>query len=93
MRGVWGRRHVQCDEKWWFVYAKQGNLPYTTAAPPEAGDMWTFTALDTDSKLILSYVVGPRDGRTALGFRDDLRGRVEDARRSRRRDDGVPGRR
>ena len=40
--------------------------------------MWTFTALDTDSKLILSYVVGPRDGRTALDFMDDLRERVED---------------
>ena len=78
VRGVLGRRHVQCDEIWSFVYAKQANVEYSKAAPPEAGDVWTFTALDTDSRLLLSYVVGPRDGRTALDFMDDLRGRVED---------------
>ena len=65
-------------KSWSFVYAKEGSLPHTKAAPPEAGDAWTFTALDTDSKLILSYVVGPRDGKTALDFMDDLRGRVDD---------------
>ena len=78
VRGVQGRRHIQCDEIWSLVYAKEGSLPHTKAAPPEAGDAWTFTALDTDSKLILSYVVGPRDGKTALDFMDDLRGRVDD---------------
>ena len=78
VRGVKGRRHVQCDEIWSFVYAKEGNAPTAKAAPPEAGDVWTFTALDTDSKLILSYVVGPRDGQTALDFMDDLRSRVDD---------------
>ena len=46
--------------------------------PAHAGDTWTFTALDTDSKLILSYLVGERDGQTALAFMDDLRSRLED---------------
>ena len=42
------------------------------------GDTWTFTALDTDSKLIVSYLVGERNGATALEFMDDLRSRLED---------------
>ena len=78
VRGVQGRRHIQCDEIWAFVYAKERNVETAKAAPPEAGDVYTFTALDADSKLMLSYVVGPRDGRTALEFMDDLRGRIED---------------
>ena len=78
VRGVTGRRHIQCDEIWAFVYAKERNVERAKSAPPEAGDVYTFTALDADSKLMLSYVVGPRDGRTALEFMDDLRGRIED---------------
>ncbi|MDE0219101.1 MAG: IS1 family transposase [Spirochaetaceae bacterium] len=78
VRGVKGRRHIQCDEIWSFVYGKEGNVETMKSPPPEAGDVWTFTALDTDSKVILSYVLGPRDGRTALDFMDDLRGRVDD---------------
>ena len=78
VRGIRGRRHVQCDEIWAFIYAKQAAVPTAKAAPPEAGDTWTFTALDSDSKLIVSYVVGPRDGATALEFMDDLQGRLED---------------
>ena len=61
---------------WNFVYAKERALPYAKAAPDYAGDTWTFTALDADSKLIISYVVGPRDGETALAFMDDLRTRI-----------------
>ena len=63
---------------WGFVYAKEGNVPRAKAAPEAAGDVWTFTPLDSASKLIVSYVVGPRDGQTALGFMDDLRSRIED---------------
>ena len=51
---------------------------FAKSAPPEAGDTWTFTALDSDSKLIVSYLIGPRDGATALEFMDDLRTRIED---------------
>ena len=77
-RGITGRRHIQCDEAWGFIYAKEGNVPTAKAAPEEAGDTWTFAALDTESKLIVSYLVGPRDGQSALAFMDDLRSRLED---------------
>ena len=78
VRGINGYRHIQCDEIWAFVYAKQGAVQYAKAAPDHAGDTRTFTALDTDSKLIVSYLVGERDGATALEFMDDLRSRLED---------------
>ena len=78
VRGIQGSRHIQCDEIWSFVYAKEAHVPGAKAAPPEAGDAWTFTALDTDSKLIVSYLVGPRDGESGLAFMDDLRTRIED---------------
>ena len=77
-RGIQGRREIQCDEIWSFIYAKEAHVPAAKAAPPEAGDSWTFTALDAESKLIISYVVGPREGATALEFMDDLAGRIED---------------
>lgn len=75
LRGV-PAGHIQCDELWSFVYSKEGNVERAKSAPPEAGDVWTFTAIDTATKVIPSYVVGPRDSRTALDFMDDLRGRV-----------------
>ena len=69
-------RKVQCDEIWSFIYAKEKNAPRAKRAPPEAGDVWTWTALDADSKLILSYEVGDRSGATAIEFMDDLRDRL-----------------
>jgi len=78
VHGIRGHRHIQCDEIWAFVYAKEGNVSRAKAAPESAGDVWTFTALDSESKLVISYVVGPRDGQTALDFMDDLRKRLED---------------
>ena len=77
-RGIRGRRHIQCDEIWSFVHCKQARVKVAKAPPPEAGDVWTFTALDTASKLTVSYLVGPRDSATALSFMDDLRGRIEE---------------
>ena len=78
VRGIRGRRHVQCDEIWSYVYAKEGNLVSAKSPPDQAGDTWCFTALDTDSKLIVSYLVGARDGESALAFMDDLRARLDD---------------
>ncbi len=78
VRGIAGERRIECDEIWAFVYAKKRNLPHAKAAPPHAGDCWTWTALDADSKLIVSYLVGNRDGQAAIAFLDDLRGRLED---------------
>src|SRR5437773_1657791 len=51
-------RSIQCDEIWSFCYAKKRNVASAKAAPEGAGDVWTFTAIDADSKLIVSWLVG-----------------------------------
>ncbi len=68
---------VECDEIWSFCYAKQKNVAAAKAAPEGAGDVWTWTAIDADSKLIISYLLGGRDAEYALEFTDDLRSRVD----------------
>jgi IS1 family transposase len=67
---------VECDEIWSFCYAKQKNVVAAKSAPEGAGDAWTWTAIDADSKLIISYLLGGRDAEYALEFTDDLRSRV-----------------
>src|SRR3990167_8164525 len=67
VRGVKAHR-VQCDEIWSFCYAKAKNVPTAKAAPARAGDVWTWTALDSDSKLIVSYLIGSRDAEYANAF-------------------------
>jgi IS1 family transposase len=67
---------VQCDEIWSFVYAKEKNVATAKAAPGGSGDAWTWTALDADSKLIVSYFVGDRSGQSAIALMDDLRSRL-----------------
>ena len=67
---------VQCDEIWAFCYAKQKNVPKAKAAPVGAGDVWTWTALDRDTKLLIAYEVGDRSGATAREFIADLRNRL-----------------
>ncbi len=67
---------VQCDEIWSFTYAKQKNVATAKAAPANAGDTWTWTAIDADTKLIVSYLVGGRDAEYAMWFMDDLRARL-----------------
>lgn len=69
-------KRVQCDEIWSFVYAKQKNVASAKAAPYGAGDAWTWTALCADSKLIVSWLVGARDGGVAYDFMHDLAGRL-----------------
>lgn len=64
---------VQCDEFWSFCYAKQKNVATAKAAPYGAGGVWTWTALDRDTKFIISYFVGGRDAECANFFMDDLR--------------------
>jgi IS1 family transposase len=75
VRGVKSQR-VQCDEIWSFVHAKAKNVLTAKAAPQGAGDIWTWTALDADNKLILSWQVGGRDASYALALMDDVRGRL-----------------
>jgi len=69
-------RRVEVDEIWSFVYAKKKNVATAKAAPEFAGDVWTWTALDADSKLIVSYLVGGRDSEYALEFMDDVKSRL-----------------
>jgi IS1 family transposase len=67
---------VQVDEIWSFTYAKQKNVALAKDAPEGAGDTWTWTAIDADSKMIVSYLVGGRDAEYAMWFMDDLAARL-----------------
>jgi IS1 family transposase len=75
VRGVTSKR-IQCDEVWSFCYAKQKNVANAKAAPAGAGDVWTWTAIDADSKLVLTWAVGGRDAGYAKALMEDLRGRI-----------------
>lgn len=77
VRGVQASR-VQCDEIWSFCYAKEKNVAKAKAAPTGSGDVWTWTALDADSKLMISYVVGSRDQEYGSAFMLDLQSRLAD---------------
>jgi IS1 family transposase len=68
-------RYVQCDEIWNFCYAKAKNAPEDKIALG-AGDVWTWIAIDADSKLGISYLVGKRDETDAYRMIQDLSGRI-----------------
>ncbi|WP_292051245.1 IS1 family transposase [Mesorhizobium sp.] len=69
-------KRVQCDEIWSFVGAKAKNVSAMKLPVDGAGDVWTWTALDSYSKLIISWLVGGRDGEYALAFMDDVKDRL-----------------
>jgi len=69
-------KRIQCDEIWSFVYAKKKNVAGAVAAPEGAGDIWTWTAIDADTKLVPCWHVGNRDMESAKTFIDDLAGRL-----------------
>jgi IS1 family transposase len=69
-------KRLQLDEAWGFCYAKQKNVATAKAAPEGAGDIWTWVALDADTKLVASFYVGARDGAAALDFVSDLAPRL-----------------
>jgi IS1 family transposase len=69
-------KSMQCDEIWSFAYAKAKNVAAAKNAPDDAGDVWTWAALDADSKMIVSWLVGGRDSEYALEFMDDLAKRL-----------------
>lgn len=73
VRGVASKR-VQCDEIWSFVGSKAKNVPHEKDG--QWGDVWTWTALDADTKLMISYAVGNRGAETAKCFMEDLALRV-----------------
>jgi IS1 family transposase len=69
-------KRLQLDEIWSFVYAKQKNVPDEMKGEFGVGDVWTWTAIDADTKLIPSWYVGTRDGQAAADFVNDLAGRL-----------------
>jgi IS1 family transposase len=70
-------KRIQCDEIWSFCYSKDKNVKAAKAAPEGAGNVWTWTALDADTKLICTWAVGGRDADTAQLFMEDLQARVK----------------
>jgi IS1 family transposase len=68
-------RRIQADEIWAFVYGKDKNLTMEQVQAG-AGSVWTWTALDADSKLIVSYMLGDRGAETAQAFMQDVACRV-----------------
>lgn len=76
VQGIAAKR-VQCDEIWAFCYAKDKNVPDAKAAPEGSGDVWTWTGIDADTKLILSWFVGSRDAESAHVFMHDVASRLK----------------
>jgi IS1 family transposase len=75
VRGVNAKR-VQCDEIWQYVYAKAKNVPEEKKGTFGFGDVWTWTAIDPDTKLMVSYMVGPRNPHMAFELMNDVASRL-----------------
>ncbi len=69
-------KRIQCDEIWSFCYAKEKNVPKEKRGTFGYGDVWTWVAIDADTKLVPSFMVGRRDAQSAKLFMDDLAGRL-----------------
>lgn len=67
-------KRVQCDEIWSFVYSKEKNVP--EGMEGKAGDVWTWTGIDADSKLVIGWLIGDRSAETASVFMQDLADRL-----------------
>ena len=76
VRGLKSER-IQCDEIWSFCYAKNKNVRAAKTPADGAGDVWTWTALDADSKMIVSWAVGGRDADAVYAIMEDLRSRIK----------------
>jgi IS1 family transposase len=69
---------LECDEIWSFCYSKAKNVPEDRRGEFGVGDVWTWVAIDADTKLVPSFLVGRRDADDAYAFMSDLAGRVRD---------------
>ena len=70
-------KRLQCDEIWSFCYAKEKNVPAKLKGQFGYGDIWTWTAIDADTKLVPSWLIGDRSYETAKLFIDDLASRLK----------------
>ena len=75
IRNITAKR-VQADEIWSFVYARRDNVPEEKAGQFGFGDVWTWTAMDADTKLMLSWYVGKRDAESAYTIMQDVASRL-----------------
>ena len=69
-------QRLQCDEIWSFVYSKAKNIPAEHKGEFGYGDVWTWTAIDSDTKLVPCWHLGGRDGRDAWMFINNLASRL-----------------
>ena len=69
-------KRIECDEIWSFCYSKQKNVPPEKQGQFGYGDVWTWTAIDAQTKLVPSWLVGARDAMHASHFIADLAGRL-----------------
>ncbi|MDQ3564814.1 MAG: hypothetical protein M3436_11945 [Pseudomonadota bacterium] len=69
-------KRIQCDEVWSFCYAKEKNVPPSKKGVFGYGDVWTWTAVCADTKLIPSWFVSTRDGEASQAFISDLASRL-----------------
>ena len=69
-------RRIECDEIWSYCYAKEKNVPEDKRGQFGYGDVWTWVAMDADSKLVCSWLVGTRDAGSAYEFMQDLASRL-----------------
>lgn len=69
-------KRLQCDEIWAFCYAKEKNVPEDKKGQYGYGDVWTWTAICADTKIVPSWLVGNRDAETAFVFMEDLASRL-----------------
>lgn len=69
-------KKIQCDEIWGFVYSKEKNVPENKQGQFGYGDVWTFTALDAETKLVPCWLVGLRNVEFAYEFINDLKSRL-----------------
>jgi IS1 family transposase len=69
-------QRVECDEIWSFCYAKAKNVPQNRQGQFGYGDVWTFVAIDADTKLALSWLVGLRELQYAYAFAKDIKKRL-----------------
>lgn len=70
-------KNIQCDEIWSFCYAKEKNVPQDHKGDFGYGDIYTWTAIDADTKLVPSFLVGRRDAQYAHLFMLDLESRLK----------------
>lgn len=75
VRNVKAKR-VECDEIWAFCYAKQRNVRAAKDPPPEAGDIWTWTAIDPETKLVISWLAADRSAQSGMKLMFDLQSRL-----------------